>query len=58
MPRFAVIHTYEYTRTRWVEARNADEASDFANGTNTSDKAEWVESDVHTFVDETVQEEE
>lgn len=56
MPKFAVIHTYEYTKTMFLDAKDADEASEIANGKNPP--GEFVESDHHNFTDEVVQEEE
>lgn len=57
MPRYAVIQTYEYTKTCFVNAASADEARDIANGPSTPEN-EWVDCDAHNLIDEIVQEEE
>lgn len=58
MKKFAVIRTYEYTRTIWVEASDEDEARKIAGVVNDGDHSMWTESDCHNLTGETVQEEE
>lgn len=55
MPKFAVIHSYEYTKTVFVEAADEDEASRIANAPG---GPPFIESDEHRLTDEFIQEEE